>query len=78
MKKTALRPRPSPLLLLLTLTLIASGCVANGQAVKPSVSPKLPPAPSNKMRSPRAEQSLRALLFESGARPATSSAPAKP
>lgn len=78
MKKTAPRPRPSLLLLLLTLTLIASGCAGNGRAVKPSVCPTLPPAPSNVMRSPRAEQSLRGLLFESDVKPTTSSAPAKP
>ncbi len=78
MKTTGRRPRPSLMLLWLTCAVVLSSCATGGPAVKPSASPKLPPAPANVMRQPSAETSLRALLFESGATPTTSSAPAKP
>ncbi len=78
MKKIALRPRPSLMLLWLTCVLVTSGCATGGQAAKPSVCPTLPPPPSNVMRPPSAEQTLRGLLFEPAATPTTSSAPAKP
>lgn len=78
MKKTARRPRPSLMLLWLTCVLAMSGCGKSGPAVKPSVCPKPAPPPSNVMRSPSAESSLRVLLFESGETQTTSSPPAKP
>lgn len=78
MKKTGRRPRPSLMLLWLTCAVVLSGCGTGGPAVKPSASPRLPPAPPNVMRPPSAETSLRALLFESAVTPTTSSAPAKP
>lgn len=71
MSKPALRPRPSLMLLLLTCALIVSGCAGNGRAVKPSVCPKPAQPPSNVMRSPSAESSLRARLFESVEMPTT-------
>ena len=78
MKKTVRRPRPSLMLLLLTCALIVSGCAGNGRAVKPSVCPKPAQPPSNVMRPPSAEQSLRRLLFESEPRQIPSLPPAKP
>lgn len=78
MKKTALRLPPSLSLLWLMCVLVISGCATGGQAAKPSVCPMLPPPPSNVMRPPSAEQTLRGLLFEPAATPTTSSAPAKP
>lgn len=78
MKKNAPLLQPSLLLLLLTSALALSACGMAGQAVKPSVCPTLPPPPSNVMRPPSAEQTLRGLLFEPAATPTTSSAPAKP
>lgn len=78
MSKPVQRPRPSLMLLLLTCALIVSGCAGSGRGVKPSVCPKPAPPPSNVMRSPSAEKSLRVLLFESGETQTTSSPPAKP
>lgn len=78
MKKTAPRHRPSLILLWLTYVLVISGCAMGGQTVKPSVCPTLPPPPSNVMRRPSAEQSLRELLFEPAAMPMTNSEHAKP
>lgn len=51
---------------------------ALGRAARPSVCPMPSPPPANVMRPPSAEQSLRALLFESGETPTTNSRPAKP
>lgn len=62
MNKTGKRPRPSLLLLLLLMcAMVISACGKSGPAVRPEYCPK----PSNVMRSPKAVQSLRALLFES-------------
>lgn len=78
MKKTALRPRPSLMLLWLTCALVLSGCATTSPRVTPTSCPRPQPAPSNVMRQPNAEKSLREELFESGETPTTSSAPAKP
>ena len=77
MKKTALQLQPLLMLSLLTLALALSACGMAGRAVKPSACPTLLPPPSNVMRPPSAEPSLRGLLFESAATPTTNSAPAK-
>ncbi len=78
MKKTVPRPRPSLMLLWLVCVLAISGCATGGRAARPSVCPTPSPPPANVMRAPNAEQSLRALLFESGETPTTNSRPAKP
>ncbi len=78
MKKTALRPRPSLMLLWLTCALVLSACATTSPRATPTSCPKPQPAPSNVMRQPSAEKSLRAELFESAVTPTTSSEPAKP
>ncbi len=78
MKKTELRPRPSLMLLWLTCALVLSACATTSPRATPTSCPRPQPAPSNVMRQPSAEKSLRAELFESGETPTTSSAPAKP
>lgn len=78
MKKTALRLRPSLMLLWLVCVMALSACGTTSLRATPTVCPKPPPAPSNVMRPPSAEKSLRAELFESAETPTTSSVPAKP
>ena len=78
MKMTALRPRPSLMLLWLTCALVLSACATTSPRATPASCPKPQPAPSNVMRPPSAEKSLRAELFESVETPTTNSAPAKP
>ncbi len=53
-----------PMLLLLACALALSGCAPNGEAVKPAVCPTLPPLPENLMQPSKAEQTVRAQLFE--------------
>ena len=78
MKKIALRPLPSLMLLWLTCALALSACATTSPRATPIFCPRPQPAPSNVMRPPSAEKSLRAELFESAVTPTTSSAPAKP
>ena len=78
MKMTAPRPRPSLMLLWLTCALVLSACATTSPRATPTSCPRAQPAPSNVMRPPSAEKSLRAELFESGETPTTSSAPARP
>lgn len=78
MKKTALRPRPSLMLLWLVCVMALSACATTSPRATQTSCPKPQPAPSNVMRPPSAEKTLRGLLFEPAATPTTSSAPAKP
>ena len=54
-----------PLIVLpLTFALALCACAANGRNVKPVACPKPPPPPASLMQPSKAEQKVRAELFE--------------
>ena len=78
MSKTVPLHRVCPTLLLLICGLALSSCSRSGLDVRPTVSPRLSPAPSNLMRCATYESRTQAVLFKSGEKPTTTSEDCKP